>query len=52
MIYKNEQNNKYIKSKVKTFNDLLHTNFHSKKITKENMHYVTSAIIAIDYEDR
>ena len=28
---------KYVKPKVKTFIDVVHTNFHDKKIPKENI---------------
>ena len=40
-------NDKYIKTKVKTFNVVVHTIFHSKKIPNENMNYVYLAIITV-----
>ena len=48
VIYKNEQNNKYINNKIKVFHGLVHTNFHNKTIPKEHMHDF-SVIIAVDY---
>ena len=40
--------NKEVKTKVKTFNAAVHTNFHDEKIPKENMHYVCLMIVSAD----
>lgn len=39
---------KYIKTKVKTFNDVVHTIFQGDKIPKEGIHYTCIALINID----
>ena len=39
---------KYIKTKVKTFNNMIHTLFSGDKIPKERIHYVCIAAICID----
>ena len=39
---------KYIKTKVKTFNNMIHTLFSENKIPKERIHYACNAAICID----
>ena len=39
---------KYIKTKVKTFNNMINTLFSGDKIPKERIHYVCIAAICID----
>ena len=39
---------KYIKAKVRKFNDAIKTNFLGNKIPKESMHYTCIACISID----
>ena len=39
---------KYIKTKVKTFNDMINTRFSGDEIPKERVHYVCIALICID----
>ena len=40
-------NDKYIKTKVKTFNGVIHTLFSDNKIPKEEDHYICIAAICI-----
>ena len=42
-------NEKYIKTKIKMYEDKVITNFHEKKIPKENASYNYIILIAIDY---
>ena len=37
--YANDDNSKYIKTKIKTFNDSILTNFHNEKVPKEKIPY-------------
>ena len=37
--YSNDDNSKYIKAKIKTFNDSILTNFHNKREPKEKIPY-------------
>ena len=39
---------KYIKSKVKTFNSMINTLFSGEKIPKEKIHYICISAICID----
>ena len=39
---------KYVKTKVKTFNDVVNTVFSDNKIPKESIHYIFIAAINID----
>ena len=39
---------KYIKTKVKLLNGIIHTNLHISKIPKENVDYACLALITID----
>ena len=39
---------KYIKAKVKTFNEVVNTNFSDDKVPKESIHYICIAAINID----
>ena len=40
--------NKYIKTKIKTFKDSIITNFHNKKVPEEKLPYKCLSIIALD----
>ena len=40
--------NKYIKTKIKTFKDSIITNFHNKKVPEENISYKYLSIIVLD----
>ena len=39
---------KYIKTKLKTFNDVVNTVFSDNKVLKESIHYICIAAINID----
>ena len=41
-------NDKYIKTKIKTYGDNINANFHSKKIPKENTSCKCLSIIMLD----
>ena len=41
-------NDKYIKKKIKTFRDDVNTNFHVKKVSKENASYICLSLIMLD----
>ena len=41
-------NDKYIKTKVKTFNNMIYTLFSGNEISKERNHYICIAAICID----
>ena len=41
-------NEKYIKTKVKTFNAVVNTIFWNDEILKENVHYTCMAVISTD----
>ena len=46
--YSNDDNSKYIKTKIKTFKDSIITNFHDKKVLKEKIPYKCFSIIVLD----
>ena len=46
--YSNDDNSKYIKTKIKTFKDSIITNFHNKKVPEEKIPYKCLLIIALD----
>ena len=46
--YANDRNGKYIKTKIKTFNDSIITNFHDKKVPKEKIPHKCLSIILLD----
>ena len=41
-------NQKYLKAKVREFDDVIKTNFLGNEVPKENMHYTCIACITID----
>ena len=41
-------NNKYIKTKIKKYEDRVNTNFQSKKVPKESASYNCMLLIALD----
>ena len=41
-------NDKYIKTKIKTYGDKVNTNFQGKKIQKENASYKCLSLIMLD----
>ena len=41
--------NIYINSKVKRFNDVVHTNFYNKNIPRKNTRYICLAVITADF---
>ena len=41
-------NDKYIKTKIKSYEDKINTNFQSKKIPKENASYKCISLIMLD----
>ena len=47
LFYGNDDN-KYIKTKIKTFKDSIITNFHDKKVSKERIPYKCLSIIVLD----
>ena len=47
LFYGNDDN-KYIKTKIKTFKDSIITNFHNKKVPEEKIPYKCLLIIALD----
>ena len=47
LFYGND-NNKYIKAKIKTFKDSIITNFHNKKVPEEKTSYKCLSIIILD----
>ena len=46
--YANDRNGKYIKTKIKTFNDSIITNFHNKNVPKEKIPPKCLSIIVLD----
>ena len=46
--YANDDNSKYIKTKIKTFNDSIITNFHNKNVPKEKIPPKCLSIIVLD----
>ena len=48
LFYGNDDN-KYIKTKIKTFKDSIITNFHNKKVPKEKIPYKCSSVIVLDF---
>ena len=47
LFYGNDDN-KYIKTNIKTFKDSIITNFHNKKVPEEKIPYKCSSIIVLD----
>ena len=47
-IFGNDDNSKYIKTKIKTFKNSIITNFHNKKVPEEKIPYKCLSIIALD----
>ena len=47
-LFGNDDNSKYIKTKIKTFKDSIITNFHNKKVPEEKIPYKCLLIIALD----
>ena len=47
-IFGNDDNSKYIKTKIKTFKNSITTNSHNKKVPEEKIPYKCLSIIAID----
>ena len=45
---KDSYNDKYIKTKIKTYGDKINTNFQGKKIAKENVSYKCLSLIMSD----
>ena len=41
-------NDKYIKTKIKTYRDNINTNFQGKKVTKENPSYKYLSLVMLD----
>ena len=44
----NDDNSKYIKTKIKKFNDSIIRNFHNKKVPKEKIPHKCFSIIVVD----
>ena len=42
-------NDKYIKTKIKIYEDRVNTNFQGKKVPKENASYKCLSLIMLDY---
>ena len=47
-IFGNDDNSKYIKTKIKTFKNSIITNFHNKKVPEEKIPYKCLSIIVLD----
>ena len=47
-LFGNDDNSKYIKTKIKTFKDSIITNFHNKKVPEEKIPYKCLSIIVLD----
>ena len=47
-LFGNDDNSKYIKTKIKTFKDSIITNFHDKKLPEEKIPYKCLSIIVLD----
>ena len=47
LFYGNDDN-KYIRAKIKTFNDSIISNFHNKKVPEEKIPYKCLSIIVLD----
>ena len=45
--YSNDDNSKYIKTKIKTFKDSIITNFHNKKVPEEKIYKFLSIILLL-----
>ena len=45
-------NDKYIKTKMKMYEDRVNTNFQGKKVPKENASYKCSSLIMLDFAFR
>ena len=41
-------NNKYLKTKIKSYGGKINTNFHDDKVPKEGSHYICLSVILID----
>ena len=48
LFFGNDDNSKYIKTKIKTFKNSIITNFHNKKVPEEKIPYKCLSIIALD----
>ena len=48
LFYGNDDN-KYIKTKIKTFKDSMITNFHNKKVPEQKIPYKCLSIIVLDF---
>ena len=46
--YANDDNSKYIKTKIKIFNDSIIANFHNKKVPQEKIPHKCLSIIVLD----
>ena len=46
--YEDNNNNKYMKSKIKEFGDRIETNFHNDKIPKEKIPYKCLSLIMLE----
>ena len=47
-LFHGNDDNKYIKTKIKTFKDSIITNFHNKKVPEEKIPYKCLSIIVLD----
>ena len=47
-LFGNDDNSKYIKTKIKTFKDSIITNFHNKKVPEEKIPYKCLSIIVLN----
>ena len=47
-IFGNDDNSKYIKTKIKTFKNSITTNSHNKKVPEEKIPYKCLSIIVLD----
>ena len=51
LFFGNDDNSKYIKTKIKTFKNSIITNFHNQKVPEEKIPYKCLWIIALDSND-
>ena len=51
LFFGNDDNSKYIKTKIKTFKNSIITNFHNQKVPEEKIPYKRLWIIALDSND-
>ena len=42
-------NGKYLKTKIKSYNGKINTNFHNNKIAKESSQFIYLTLILVDY---